>query len=42
MLIAYGGGSIFKNGIYDQVKIALQVLDVVEFGGIEANHILKL
>ena len=22
ILIAYGGGSIFKNGIYDQVKAA--------------------
>lgn len=37
VLIAYGGGSIFKNGIYDQVKTALQGFDVVEFGGIEAN-----
>lgn len=37
VLIAYGGGSIFKNGIYDQVKTALHGFDVVEFGGIEAN-----
>ncbi len=37
ILVAYGGGSIFKNGIYDQVKTALQGFDVVEFGGIEAN-----
>jgi NADP-dependent alcohol dehydrogenase len=37
VLVAYGGGSIFKNGIYDQVKTALQGFDVVEFGGIEAN-----
>ncbi len=37
VLVAYGGGSIFKNGIYDQVKTALYGFDVVEFGGIEAN-----
>ena len=37
VLLAYGGGSIFKNGIYDQVKTALTGFDVVEFGGIEAN-----
>lgn len=37
ILVAYGGGSIFKNGIYDQVKSALEGFDVVEFGGIEAN-----
>jgi NADP-dependent alcohol dehydrogenase len=37
ILVAYGGGSIFKNGIYDQVKTAIQGSDVVEFGGIEAN-----
>jgi NADP-dependent alcohol dehydrogenase len=41
ILIAYGGGSIFKNGVYDQVKAALnsQFLanEVIEFGGIEPN-----
>lgn len=37
ILLAYGGGSIFKNGIYDQVKTALKGFEVVEFGGIEAN-----
>lgn len=37
ILLAYGGGSIFKNGIYDQVKTALTGFDIVEFGGIEAN-----
>ncbi|OAZ03485.1 iron-containing alcohol dehydrogenase [Flavobacterium succinicans] len=37
ILIAYGGGSIFKNGIYDQVKAVLQDRTVVEFGGIEPN-----
>jgi len=37
VLIAYGGGSIFKNGVYDQVKSALQGFEIVEFGGIEPN-----
>ena len=37
ILFAYGGGSIKKNGIYDQVKNALAHKEVIEFGGIEAN-----
>lgn len=37
ILLAYGGGSIFKNGIYDQVKTALSGFEIVEFGGIEPN-----
>lgn len=37
ILLTYGGGSIFKNGIYDQVKTALKEFEVVEFGGIEPN-----
>ncbi|WP_333807614.1 iron-containing alcohol dehydrogenase [Flavobacterium sp.] len=37
ILLAYGGGSIFKNGVYDQVKTALPNHDIVEFGGIEPN-----
>ncbi len=37
VLLAYGGGSIFKNGIYDQVKTALTGFEIVEFGGIEPN-----
>lgn len=41
ILIAYGGGSIFTNGVYEQVKAALnsQFLanEVIEFGGIEPN-----
>lgn len=37
ILVAYGGGSIFKNGVYDQVKAALPNHDIVEFGGIEPN-----
>ncbi len=37
ILLTYGGGSIFKNGVYNQVKEALKNFEVVEFGGIEPN-----
>lgn len=37
VLITYGGGSIFKNGVYDQVLKALHGYDITEFGGIEPN-----
>lgn len=37
ILMLYGGGSIKKNGIYDQVKKTLQNFEVIEFGGIPAN-----
>ena len=37
ILMTYGGGSIFKNGIYDQVKSALKGFEIIEFGGIEPN-----
>ena len=37
IMVTYGGGSIFKNGVYEQVKEALKGFRVVEFGGIEAN-----
>ncbi|MEW5677427.1 iron-containing alcohol dehydrogenase [Flavobacterium enshiense] len=37
ILLAYGGGSIFKNGVYDQVKAALPTSEIIEFGGIEPN-----
>jgi len=37
VLLLYGGGSIKKNGIYEQVKSALSSFEVVEFGGIPAN-----
>ncbi len=37
ILLAYGGGSIFKNGIHDQVIAQLKGFEVVEFGGIEPN-----
>ncbi|PIG93567.1 iron-containing alcohol dehydrogenase [Gloeocapsopsis sp. IPPAS B-1203] len=41
ILITYGGGSIKKNGVYDQVKAALQDFTVLEFGGIEPNPRLE-
>lgn len=37
ILLIYGGGSIKKNGVYDQVKAALKQHSVFEFGGIEPN-----
>lgn len=37
VLLLYGGGSIKKNSIYNQVKTALANVEVVEFGGIPAN-----
>lgn len=37
IMLTYGGGSIFKNGIYEQVKTALSRHHVSEFGGIEPN-----
>lgn len=37
VLLAYGGGSIFKNGVYEKVSKALVPFEVVEFGGIEPN-----
>jgi NADP-dependent alcohol dehydrogenase len=37
ILLAYGGGSIFKNDVYNQVKSALTGFEIVEFGGIEPN-----
>ncbi|WP_370674524.1 iron-containing alcohol dehydrogenase [Pleomorphomonas sp. PLEO] len=37
VLITYGGGSVLKNGVMDQVRAALAGRAVIEFGGIEAN-----
>jgi NADP-dependent alcohol dehydrogenase len=37
ILLIYGEGSIFKNGVYDKVKMALKDFKVTEFGGIEPN-----
>ncbi len=37
VLITYGGGSIKKNGVYNQVIAALKDYNYIEFGGIEPN-----
>lgn len=37
IMLAYGGGSIKQNGVYDQVVKTLKDYDVVEFSGIEPN-----
>ena len=37
VMITAGGGSIKKNGVYDQVISALREHDVVEFWGIQPN-----
>ncbi|MFP2507743.1 alcohol dehydrogenase [Buttiauxella gaviniae] len=37
VLITYGGGSVKKNGVLDQVYAELKGLDVLEFSGIEPN-----
>ncbi len=37
VMVTFGGGSVKKNGVYDQVKDALKGFDLVEFWGIESN-----
>ncbi|MDH4567798.1 iron-containing alcohol dehydrogenase [Pseudomonas sp. BN414] len=37
VLVTHGGGSIFQNGVWQQVEEALVDHKVVRFGGIEAN-----
>lgn len=37
ILVTYGGGSIKRNGVFDEVKAALQGYELMEFGGIEPN-----
>jgi NADP-dependent alcohol dehydrogenase len=37
VLVTYGGGSIKRNGVYEQVLKALEGRTVIEFGGIEPN-----
>jgi len=41
VLLLYGGGSIKRNGVYEQVRAALKEHHVVEFGGIEANPLYE-
>ncbi|MDG4950535.1 iron-containing alcohol dehydrogenase [Weeksellaceae bacterium KMM 9724] len=37
ILMLYGGGSIKKNGVYDQTTEALKSHQIIEFGGVPAN-----
>ena len=37
VLLLFGGGSIKKNGVYDQAMSTLADVDVIEFGGVEPN-----
>lgn len=37
ILVTFGGGSVKKNGVYEQVREALEGFEVIEFWGIEAN-----
>ena len=37
VLLLYGGGSIFKNGVHEQITETLSDFDLTEFGGIEPN-----
>ena len=37
VLVTYGGGSIKRNGVYDQIAAALSGHTFAEFGGIEPN-----
>lgn len=41
ILFTYGGGSIKKNGVYEQVVAALAKRNWIEFGGIEPNPRLE-
>ncbi|MBO5805407.1 MAG: iron-containing alcohol dehydrogenase [Tidjanibacter sp.] len=37
ILVTFGGGSVKKNGVYEQVVAALEGFDYIEFWGIEPN-----
>ena len=37
VMVTFGGGSARRNGVYDQVKAALEGRDFIEFWGIEPN-----
>ncbi|HBE40143.1 MAG TPA: NADH-dependent alcohol dehydrogenase, partial [Bacteroidales bacterium] len=37
IMLLYGGGSIFRNNVYNRLKEALKGYDITEFGGIEPN-----
>lgn len=37
LMVTLGGGSVTRNGVYDQVKAALKGRKYIEFWGIEPN-----
>jgi NADP-dependent alcohol dehydrogenase len=37
IMLLYGGGSIFKNGVHDRIKEVLKNFSITEFGGVEPN-----
>ncbi len=41
IMLTYGGGSIKKNGVYEQVRAALKGREVIEFAGIEPNPLYE-
>ncbi len=41
VMLCYGGGSIRKNGVYDQVISALSGKEHIEFSGIEPNPLFE-
>ena len=41
IMVTFGGGSVKKNGVYDQVKEALKNHFTVEFWGIEPNPAIE-
>lgn len=41
VMLTFGGGSVKRNGVYDQVKEALKGYNVIEFWGIEPNPAIE-
>ncbi len=41
IMITFGGGSVKKNGVYEQVRKAVQDRDYIEFWGIEPNPAIE-
>lgn len=41
VMITFGGGSVKKNGVYEQVKTALKDYQTIEFWGIEPNPTIE-
>jgi len=38
LMITFGGGSVKKNGVYDQVKTALRGRNYMNFGELNLTH----